>query len=274
MFTREKKLIALLLTAALAFTMNTSMFAAVGAEAPVESSVYAETTTPTTPTAPPAGYTTTDVQEMSSNKVARTVSVNLEGCTVSFASAVPFGGKNNKDVLKALLDSVVIVKDGKTYVATKGKLVQFKSNSADNKKSAFPTVSNAGLQITAVAEKGQTKKDKNLSKAFKDATKVDKKGGKAALGVIVYPFRLTNDTVGAVDKLKASGKAGAYKLVFKYGKKPIKAKQKNGKDSYKDTYEFKLVGDVKTGYLTVSSADIWTGLEGLSCNKITKNKMK
>ncbi|MBR2185703.1 MAG: hypothetical protein IJ857_00025, partial [Lachnospiraceae bacterium] len=149
---------------------------------------------------------------------------------------------------------------------------QFKSN--DSKNGAFPTVSNAGLQITAVTEKGQTKKDKDLTKAFKKATKVDKKNGKAALGVIIYPFRLTNDTVKDVDKLKASGKSGGYKLSFKYGKKAIKAKQKNGKDSYKDTYEFKLVGDVKNGYLTVSSADIWTGLEGLSCNKITTNKMK
>ncbi len=270
MFTREKKLIALLLTAALAFTMNTSMFAAVGAES-VESAVYdADATTPSQ-LVTPAGYTTTEVQEtLSKNTFGRPVSVNLTAdATLSYNVLVPYFGKK---VPKGQEGNVLGASTVKLIV--KGKEVPIKKLQVKYLKSVtqvggqYPTVSNATLIIKPNV-KGL---DKDLKKAAKEAAKATKlqKGGKlGAAGLIVYPIRLNKLT--AKSELKAvlkgkKAKTDKMKLTLALFGKNFKFK--SGKDQFNKKGAKAFEFDSAFTTLSISTNDIWTGIDGTSENSV------
>jgi hypothetical protein len=211
MFTREKKLIALLLTAALAFTMNTSMFAAVGAEAPVESAAYELTSETST-----GSQLTSEIEaKMSANELCNPVDITVDlvgkkdtfkGVTISYNSYMPyFGGKLDKKQFANL--KIKVSYNGKVYDAAAGKIVLCQGKDE--------TVSNASIQITKI--NATNKDEKKLQKELKKYTKATKK----ALGkmpIRIYAFRLSADTVSQLDlsKAKASGKEGKRKFSFKF----------------------------------------------------------
>lgn len=266
MFTREKKLIALLLTAALAFTMNTSMFAAVGAEAPVESGVYAETTTPTTP----AGYTTSEVQALSDNKAGRPVSVNLaDKVTLSYNELVPFFGKKiPKNQEGNVLGQYKLMVNGKEVPIKKVKVV-YKTKDLTQVGGQYPTVSNASLVITPNV-KGLDKDTKKAVKAAAKATKGSKKAlGKAPL--IVYPIRLNEDTAKgfkAVLKGKKAKKEKVQLILDLWGKN---FKNKQGKDTFTKKGAKAFEFDANFTTISISTNDIWTGKDGTSQNSVSIN---
>ncbi len=223
MFTREKKLIALLLTAALAFTMNTSLFAAVGAED--VATAYAETTTETST----ASQLTSEIEaKMSANEICNPVEItfsegNFKDVSISYNSFMPyFGGKFDKKQFKDL--KIKVSYNGKTYDATAGKVVLLKGGKE--------SVSNASIAITKI--NANDKDSKKLQKAIKKYTKANKKAlGK--LPVRIYAFRLSAATAGLLDlsKAKASGKVGKHTFSFKFpsgkgfGKKAVVKEKKD-----------------------------------------------
>jgi len=254
MFTREKKLIAILLTAALAFTMNTSMFAAVGEEN-VEAGV-ALLTTGTTPTQPTTGTNSDDkdlsgnktpvVDEaakaielaISTNKACNPVNVTVDGSyVVSYNSYQPYFGKKFNAKNFASLGITVSI-NGKTYKAIKGKIVRDKGGTE--------SVSNSSIVITKL----ETGAPKDAQKAIKKATKATAKK-KGVLRARVFAFRLNDETAKDLG-LVAKGKAGKYTLKFTLGGKKQTISQK------KDSFGNKNVGTwtVSAGGITVSTNDI------------------
>lgn len=267
MFTREKKLIALLLTAALAFTMNTSMFAAVGAEAPVESAAYELTTAPELAT--PAGYTTSEVQALSDNKAGRPVSVNLaDKVTLSYNVLVPyFGKKIPKNQEGNVLGQYKLMVNGKEVPIKKVKVVYLKE--VAQKGGQYPTVSNASLVITPNT-KGLDKDTKKAVKAAAKATKGKKKElGKAP--IIVYPIRLNADTAKSFSGVIKGKKAKPEKIQVILGLFGKNFKFKSGKDQFnkKGAKAFEFDKDFTT--LSISTNDIWTGKDGVSGNTVSVN---
>ena len=270
MFTREKKLIALLLTAALAFTMNTSMFAAVGAES-VESTAYAAETSTPSQLVTPAGYTTTEVQEtLSKNTYGRPVSVNLTGdATLSYNVLVPYFGKK---VPKGQEGNVLGTKD--ITLTVKGVKVPIKKfqvkylKTVDQKGGAYPTVSNATLIIKPDV-KGLDKEVKKAAKEAAKATKLQKGGKLGAAGLIVYPIRLNKLTAKSELKAVLKGKkAKTEKMNLTLALFGKNFKFKNGKDQFnkKGAKAFEFDKDFTT--LSISTNDIWTGIDGTSENSV------
>jgi len=275
MFTREKKLIALLLTAALAFTMNTSLFAAVGAED--VATVYENTTSNTntsgtqTDLASPSqfeGYTVGEVTAVSENKQARPVSINnfggVKGLTLSYNSLIPFFGKNiAKDKSGTVLGDLSVTIDGKKIGIKKAKVVYLKT--VAQKGGAFPTVSNASIQITldnkdlkALANK------KDIKKAFKS-----NKGSKKQLGaaaIIVYPYRLNSGKDKDTGLKGKASKVDKAKLILGWAGK--KYNVKSGKDMFGKGADktFSLTADKKG--LIVSTNEVWSGVAGTSENSV------
>ncbi len=277
MFTREKKLIALLLSAALVLTMNTGLFAAVGAEDVV--SAKADTTTITTPTEDPtspsqfAGYTIGEVKAMSDNSPARMISFNVAGdFSVSFCQVIPaFGKKIKKGNFDAVLGKVTVtdLKTGEVYEMESAQVVRLKGAKAD----AFPTVSNAGLNIKKFKKKGDKTKDKRGKEIIKTLKKQYRSKAKSInkdLGLIIYPVRLTDDNAKSKFGAKLTGKVGKkIKLQITLFGNKFKHDSKGKKDSFKQSYTLNYTNDV----LTVSSSDIWTP-NGVSKNSVDNSKLK
>ena len=164
MFTREKKLIALLLTAALAFTMNTSMFAAVGAEAPVESAAYELTSAPSTGS-----------QLASSSQTMTTVSKNVEGKNGKYTVSVNFnttplfiGKKLDAAMLNVTID--VTPEGKKTVSGVKITKVKFQKSDAAKGKG----IGSLKFAVTGFDKKAY-KSDKDTKNMINDVIKSMKK---------------------------------------------------------------------------------------------------
>lgn len=214
------------------------------------------------------------------NQPSASVNVAVGDYTVTYYSQIPSvkGGKVDGYVGKITVSNN---KTGRVFQAKKVKLVRLKN--AETNQGPYPTVSNAGLQITKLWLNGgggwlhipSDKEGKRVQKEIKKLTKVDKKASydKLAIPVIIYPRRLTKEISelnGKVQKdgsikLKKiatlKGKAGKYSLEF-YGNRK-KMTCKNGKkDSFK-TGIHQVDYDRNTGIISANSADVWTGPDGL-----------
>ena len=232
MFTREKKLIALLLTAALAFTMNTSLFAAVGAED--VATVYADTTT-----GPQTTASQTTEAQMSQNKL---ISANrmVDAYLVNYSDYVPFFGKSFKAKdFEQVLGKITISYNGQTVKVTKVKLVRLKDG--------VSTSYNAAIQITKTDNKDTTK-------AIKKLTKVNKKSKDNKLPVRIYAMNLDYAVSNnQISDLQAKGKSGKYSLKMKFASTGKKFTAKQKKDSFKvAAKKFEIV----SGNLVIESGDL------------------
>ncbi len=267
MFTREKKLIALLLSAALVLTMNTGLFAAVGAED--VASVAAATTSPTTPTTPTTPtQDELDREAMVSNNMTHEATIKLASAyDVTYYQYVPFYGKKwkGKDFSK-VLGTIVISANGVQYKASKVKVVRLKGKSSASW--------NAGIAITKLEVlKGTADKKtlKAVTKALKTATKTKAKDSSASMPLRIYPMNLEYAVSGnQVDKPVVKGKADKLNLAFKIANSQQKMKFKNGKKDLNkaSTYDIKL--DAAKN-LVVSSNDIYGTV---SADKIDASKVK
>lgn len=222
--------------------------------------------------------------EMDFNQPALSVNKQLGDYTVTYYTKIPYYGKGKRPSSKTTGDVLISDnKTGKTYKAVVKNVIRLKN--AKSGQGPFPTVSNAGMQIKKICvlesktdKKGKTtyktrskldKNEKKVQKDLKKLTKVNKKNGyeSQALPIIIYPKRLTNETV-AKNTLILKGKAGKYSI--KYNKLKIK---NGGKDSFK-TGTHKIEFDRDKGILTIDSADVWTGYNGLSSNYIIDKTKK
>ncbi len=277
MFTREKKLIALLLSAALVLTMNTGLFAAVGAEEVVTADAKVTSPTSVTDTSPSQieGFTVGEFKDVSENKYSRPISINKIGgvdkLSLSYNVLVPFFGKKipkNQD--GNILGKLTLNYDGKAINIKKVKVVYLKTVS--QKGGAFPTVSNASIQITVDAKDLKAKvTDKATQKAIKKALK-STKGSKKALGaaqIIVYPYRLQSAGTKPVLKGKKD-KVAKIKLIVSLAGKNYTFK--SGKDMFnkKGTSAFELKNDM----FSVSTNDVWSGAVGVSENGMKLDKFE
>jgi len=208
--------------------------------------------------------------------------------TVGYYSNIPFFGKKiKKGYVDDVLGEIVVQdKDGNVFEVEKVKVVRMKNPPAG--QGAYPTVSNAGLQITKLEydhtvssnyegkdqlpEKAAKKLEKEVTKALKKATKVNKKASADTyqLPLVIYPFRLSKAAVTqwkgnlapTYASLKLNKKGNKVTLNNFCGNKKYTIKD-GKKDSFKNgRHSVKYVEP----YLTVSSADVWTGPVGLSWN--------
>lgn len=207
MFTREKKLIALLLTAALAFTMNTSMFAAVGAEATVESSAYTTT------------ETSTGTQLASSSQTMKTVSANYNGKNGKYTVSVNYnttplfvGKKLDAAMLNVTID--VTPEGGKTVSGVKITKVKFQKGDAGKGKA----VGDAQFAVTAFDKKAY-KSDKDTKKMLADVIKSMKKD--FSYKATVQKFSVSTNDIDATNekKLTAMPKGMNYVVGITYNEK-------------------------------------------------------
>ncbi len=259
--------------------MNTSLFAAVGAEevATVAAKTTTETSTAVNASSPSQyeGYTVGDVEALVSNNATHATSENdlggVKGLTVSYNKFVPFFGKTiAKDKSGSILGELTVTYQGKKIAFKTAKVVYLKTVS--QKGGAFPTVSNATIQIkldnkalkSVVTDKAT---QKAIKKAFKDKTVKGSKKGVGKLSIVVYPYRLNGAKKGAVSLKGKGSKIEKAKLILgEFGKKYT---VKSGKDLFgKDASKaFKFTDDKKG--LIVSTNEVWSGLEGTSANSVS-----
>lgn len=220
------------------------------------------------------------------NQPSASVNVAVGDYTVTYYSQIPSMKDGTVDKNKKTDVGKITVSNNKTgnvYSAEKVKLVRLKN--AETNQGPYPTVSNAGLQITKLWLSEGDKEAKRVQKEIKKLTKVDKKASydKLAIPVIIYPRRLTKEISelnGKVQKdgsinLKRiatlKGKAGKYSLEFKVNGKKMTCK--NGKKDYFKTGIHQVDYDINTGIISANSADVWTGPDGLPIDCVI-NKSK
>ena len=175
-------------------------------------------------------------------------------------------GKNKTDLMTDLWYK------GKEIKFKKAKVVYLKTVAQVG--GAYPTVSNASIQITLDnKDLKSVVTDKATQKAIKKAFKATK-GSKKALGsvkIIVYPYRLNGAKKGNVSLKGKESKIDKAKLVLgEFGKKYT---VKSGKDIFgKDSKKaFSLTADKKG--LIVSTNEVWSGKEGTSQNSVSLDQL-
>ncbi len=264
MFTREKKLIALLLSAALVLTMNTGLFAAVGAEDVV--SAGANITSITTASEP---TTVVDARAMVSNNKTHEATIKLASSyDVTYYQFVPYYGKSfkAKDFEKFFGKIIISANDGAKYRASKIKVVRLNGKAS--------TSYNAGIQIVKVeydsglASAPDKKTVKAVGKALKTATKTKKKDSTANMPVRIYAMNLEYAvSLNQIETPVLKGKSGKYNLSFKVKETNKKNKFKNGKKDLNKAGTYSITLDAAKN-LVVSSNDIYGTV---SANKFTNS---
>ncbi len=224
-------------------------------------------------------YCWTITNSMAINRPDAETTVNIADTTVTYHTKVPYSGrinsiKNSKKNSSAISNTVgdITVSDnktGKSYSVDAVKIVRLKSAKAQG---PFPTVSNAGIQITKLRLDKGDKDGKKLQKELKKLTKADKNGSPESLAipVIIYPRRITDTTVQSGIELK--NKNGIITLKGDFGTGKKETIKSGGKDSFKTgTY---LIEMTETEYtdsngkketreaVKIDSADFWTGSGG------------
>lgn len=201
--------------------------------------------------------------------------------TISYFQKIPFFGKQKKMHPGVGFGSSIFGKivasdntTGEYYEVKTVKVTRLKN--APSNQGPYPTVSNAGIQITKLIMSKGDKSGKKMQKALKELTKVSAEASldSVKLPVIIYPRRLTDDIsisktgtaaarIGRNAKIcTLKGSKGKYKLSFSVLGKKSKLKN-GGKDSFK-TGTTEVDFNPETGKVSANSADVWTGPNGLS----------
>ncbi|MBQ9550002.1 MAG: hypothetical protein IJU87_04240 [Lachnospiraceae bacterium] len=224
---------------------------------------------------------TIKLRGMDDNAPSQSVNMVVGNYTISYFQQIPFFGKQKKMHLGVGGSSIfgkIVASDnttGEYYDVKTVKVTRLKN--APSNQGPYPTVSNAGIQITKLyVPESKKKSGKKMQKELKELTKVSAEGSldSVKLPVIIYPRRLTDDISisktgtekarkGKYDKIcTLKGRKGKYKLSFFVLRKKSKLKN-GGKDSFK-TGTTEVDFNPETGKLSANSADVWTGPNGLS----------